>query len=291
MNESILVIGADGLIGRALVERLERSGRGCVATTRRRPATGPRRIHLDLESTETWNIPLGVDSAILCAAITGEERIRDDPVRAAAVNVRSAIQLSRRLAAEGIFVTFLSSSLVFDGEVPRVPPAARTNPRTAYGRLKADSERRLQGEIDGLAIVRLSKVFSSGSPLLRAWRNMLSAGCKVEALSDYPCAPLDLTDSVDAISRVASECRRGIWQLSPYDDVSYEEIAREVARRCGADSRLVEPVPSSERLGRTHVPAHATLDTARAREELGCEFPPMPAVLARIWDAQGGPSR
>src|SRR5438067_6280156 len=92
---SVLVVGSDGLIGRALMEQLAREGLRALGTTRRREAVNETRSFLDLsENLEKWQ-PCGrVAVAVICAGVTKVESCRLDPVSTARVNVQAILLLA-----------------------------------------------------------------------------------------------------------------------------------------------------------------------------------------------------
>src|SRR5689334_14843821 len=68
-SEAWLVVGGDGLIGRALTARLAGEGRAVLATTRRRGCAGAGRPRLELsENPMDWTPPSPVSVAFLVAA-------------------------------------------------------------------------------------------------------------------------------------------------------------------------------------------------------------------------------
>src|ERR1019366_5438308 len=110
------------------------------------------------------------------------------------------------------------------------------------------------------------------------WLKDLSAGCPVNAFSDYRCSPISLSTVVAGINRVAVERRAGVWQFSGAADVSYAELAQQVARLSGAESSLVNATPTPLGL-MEHLPWHTTLDARRACSELQLVFPEAEKVL------------
>ena len=281
MSGSVLVVGGDGLIGQALAAEFRAREQPFVATTRR----GGDGVQLDLGNPERWQIPSSIDSAVLCAAATNLAFCRDHPEEARRINVTNTLKLARLLSEQGVFVSFLSTNLVFNGDTPQVAPDAPLDPRTVYGEYKAEVEQELSGTVKDFAIIRLSKVFTHAMPLLINWQNEFREHRTVEAFTDYRCAPIDLGTTARAIAEITAGRRSGIWQLSPAEDVSYADIAAEVARRLGLSPERTNGILSSEKTTLEHIPKHTTLDASRARNELNLEFPPMPAVLDRVWDS------
>ena len=281
MSGPVLVVGGDGLIGQALQGEFRSVEREFVATTRRRG----EGLQLDLAKPHAWQIPDSIDSAVLCAAATNLAFCRDHPEEARRINVTNTLKLAEVLSEHGVFVSFLSTNLVFDGESAHVAADAPLNPRTVYGEFKGGVEREFPNAAQDFAIIRLSKVFTRNMPLLLNWQNEFREGKTVEAFTDYRCAPIDIGTTAKAIASITTGRRAGTWQLCPEEDVSYAEIAVEVARRLELPADRAKGISSREKTKLEHIPKHTTLDASRAREELNLEFPPMPVVLDRVWDS------
>ncbi len=286
VNSGLLVVGADSVIGRALVDQALRDGLAVTGTTRRGSSSARASVRLNLlDSLEKWEPPEGIGSAILCAGVTSLEACRRDPVATRQINVTQTVRLARHLADAGVFVTFLSTNLVFDGARPHEAADAPTAPRTEYGRQKVAVEEALGEVADaGHAIVRMTKVVHPEWPLLTAWVDQLREGAEVRAFQDMPCSPIPLPMVVRGLIRIARDRRPGVWQFSADSDVTYAEIARHVAARMGREG-LVREVSYRSAGDVEHVPAHTTLDAARAREELGLTFPPPLAAIDAVLPA------
>lgn len=265
-----LVVGADGLIGQALVAHLDSLGEDVLETTRRGDTPTKRRLFLDLErDVSTWLPPLGISHAYLCAAITSTEDCRRKPSETMRVNVEASEIIARKLVASGAFVVLLSSNQVFDGSRPFCKAEEPLCPVTEYGRQKAELEQRLSSCGESLAIVRLTKIIPPEFRLFQTWLKALDAGDSVTPYLDKFFAPLPLSFSIETIAEVARRRLAGITQISGNRDITYEQAARHIVRQLGRRQFLVKPTPeprSGERVSET--PSYTTLDTTRLREEL-----------------------
>ena len=192
------------------------------------------------------------------------------------------LRLAEKLRAAGIFVVFPSSNLVFDGRRPCAPADEPLCPQTEYGRQKAAVEAELAAFGSGAAIVRLTKVVGPQWALACDWAQALRAGRSIRAFTDLRCAPIPLELTVRGLLEVARRRLPGLWQFSAPVDVSYAGLASHLARRLGANPTLVEAVSGQTNGGLEHVPCHTTLDTTRARAELGMEFPTPLEVMAQL---------
>lgn len=265
-----LVFGSDGLIGGELVLQLKDKGCRTLGTVFQRRA-GSDEQFLDLaQDISTWRPPHGTTTAYCCAAVTSLQACREDPAGSRQTNVDHTVALAARVVADGGFVVFPSSSLVFDGAGPSCKATDPVRPLTAYGRQKADAERSLLALGSSVAVVRLTKVVGSRTHLLEKWVGALRAGEVIRPFPNMVLAPLPVSFVARALVRVGESRRPGIFQLSPDRDITYAEAAYHVATRVGADASLVQPVKVEESgVQLESNPRHTTLDSERARRELG----------------------
>jgi dTDP-4-dehydrorhamnose reductase len=264
----VLVVGADGLIGSALARRFRADGREVVATSRHAERGLPP---LDLaREASSWPLPPGIAIAYLCAAVTSAEACRSMESHAWAVNVEGTTDLARRLIEGGATVVFLSSNMVFDGTVPRTRADAATCPGTAYGRMKAEAERRLLAIGERVWIVRMTKVLGTAVPLFSRWHRSLAGGEPIHPFLDKVMAPMTVDFAVDVLTQLPRRIDRGILQVSATDDVRYVEVAERLARVIGATPRLVQPIRPDDA---ATAPLHTTLDMSRLQDDFGIAAP------------------
>jgi dTDP-4-dehydrorhamnose reductase len=281
-RSAALVVGADGIIGRALVTRLRRAGADVCATTRRPNARGRLRVDLAGDPTR-WQLPPRASVAYLCAAMTSVEECEVRPQDSWTVNVDRTVALAERLVGRGVFVVFLSTDLVFDGSRPRRGSDESVSPRTEYGRQKAEAERRLGALGDAVAVVRLSKVFGPTVPLLAAWVDALRRRQVIRPFADMVLAPVPLGFTTDVLERVGTLRLAGLTQVSGPEDVSYEDLARYIAKRLVVPPALIHPMKAVEAgISPEAVSAYTTLDLTRLRSELGMVPPDVWSVVDAV---------
>lgn len=267
-----LVVGSDGLIGKALMAHLKCAGSRVLGTTRRYEQVDDIHLYLDLaKNVNDWQCPFPVKVAVVCAGVTNLETCRRDPIASAAVNVEGVPALVKNLVNSGAFVIYLSTNQVFDGTVPYRKTDDPLLPITEYGRQKAEAERRISAFGDSVAIVRLTKVLCPDYALFSSWIEAMKKGNLLQPFSDMVIAPIPLSCVVSVIRLLADRRSSGIFHVSGERDISYAEAAFLGAELLGADSFLIQPVNASQ-LGHS-VPAHTTLNTDSLRVALGIEPP------------------
>ena len=270
--DTMLVIGADGMIGRALAARLARDGYTVIGTSRN---AAPGMIALNLARDAAQWTPPPAMVAFLCAAVTSQDKCRKEPDMCRAVNVAATLALAERLVRQGTHVIFPSTNLVLSGEQPFQAADNSYAPQSEYARQKANAEICLQ-RLPGTCIVRITKVFGRGAPLLRGWCESLLKGQSIRPIADMPIAPVPLDFAVRALVAIAAARATGIVQISAAEDTTYAAAARFVAKRLGAADELVQPITVAESgVPIEHVPRYAALDTSRLQTEFGFR-PPCP---------------
>lgn len=283
-----IVFGADGSIGKALVQALARADRVVYSTTRRPATVSGKRLFVDLAASNLDTIPLPkVDIAYFCAATVSYAQCRADPDMARQVNLTSPVSLARRLVAAGARVVLLSTSAVFDGRLPCVPAERPTCPVTLYGELAAEAERQFSALGEKSSVVRLTKLITPDAKRFIDWIGELSSGNQIVAFSDLRMAPISLEDVLSALLAIGDRPVSGIFQISGSKDISYYDAARHLALRLGVDPALVVErraidagVPIEE------IPKFSSLDAMRFFELTGRKAPEPEAVIESVFQNQ-----
>ena len=281
------MVGADGLIGRALATRLASLGVKVVPSSRRALPTGG--VHLDLSKRLDLDGIPKVDVAFLCAAISRFADCEKDPTLARQVNVLAQVAIAEKLFEQGTHVVFLSSNAVFDGREFAPDEDALPAPVSHYGELKQEAEGLLRYIADRqfgrLSIVRLTKVFDATLPLLDGWRKRLAEGETIEAFKDVTVSPVSLAYAVDGLAKVGDAAMCGVFHLSGAHEWTYAEFAIAFAVACRADAHLVHPRLRSAQEGLPML--HNLLGMTLTSERLGVFAQPGDLMLADLVNSSG----
>jgi dTDP-4-dehydrorhamnose reductase len=247
-----LVVGGDSLVGGGLLRALEGRGHAVLASTRRRDTLAERRVLLDFESDVPFRMPAGIDYAFVVAAATNYDRCERDPL-AHQINVVLTPRLVASLLEQRVFVTFISTNSVFGGERPWPHEEDPHLPGIAYAKQKAEAEKTIRAEArrlgaeDRLNIVRLTKILDVDTPPLPNWFSAWGRGETIQPFSDLTFAPMSVRFVGNALATIGEKRISGDLHLSGAQNVSYVDLATELAGRLGIEAHLIAPTTAEEK--------------------------------------------
>ena len=274
-SEKYLVVGCDGFIGRALSKYLFETKINFFQTTRRPGKIKKRKLYLNLSKDPTnWKYPQNISVALMCAGISSIKFCEENILYTRNVNVINTIKLARNLIENGIHVIFLSTNMVFDGITSFSKIDQPLNPKTEYGKQKADVEKELLNFGDSVTVVRFTKIIDHEMPLLRDWIKILKMNGTIYPFVDMVLAPVHLAFAVSILCDVARERISGILQVSSDSDISYANLAYGIGQILGTDKSQIKPIKVSEsNYNYNYINKNTTLNNDRLVNEL-CVIPP-----------------
>ncbi len=242
----ILITGASGLVGRALVKECTSHGDEVLAYDHKA---------LDIGNAVAVETVIGQqrpDAVVNCAAWTDVDGCESDPERAERVNSLGPENLARAShKADSVLIT-ISTDYVFDGRkegfyTQRDQPL----PISVYGKFKLEGERRAQEAHARTIVVRTGFIFGPGG------RNFLSnvvsraqRGEKLKAIRDCWGTPTYGRDLAARLRELAVLDLPGTYHVvNSGDGASFETFAIEALRLAGLSTDTLEIV-DNDSLGR-----------------------------------------
>lgn len=254
----ILITGANGLLGQALVSRMSRFPEYDILATARDDE--PRFLdsscgYTYLDITEHDNVKatfqdFAPNVVINCAAMTQVDRCEEERSACWAVNAQAVKHLAKCCSDHGARLIQLSTDFVFNGQNGPYREDDRPDPVNYYGRTKlaAENAARSMG-FSKWAIVRTVLVYGTGHRLSRSnfalWViEKLQNEEPIHVVTDQIRTPTYANDLAVGIERLVHHEKTGIFHLSGRELLSVYEFAETIADVYGLDDSLIHPVES-----------------------------------------------
>ncbi|HEY4185039.1 MAG TPA: dTDP-4-dehydrorhamnose reductase [Polyangia bacterium] len=282
----VLLIGADGMLGRAFRELLARE---------RAPFRSLMFPEIDLTSDESVDRALAadmdVDVVINCAAWTDVDGAETREEEATAVNGAGAGRLAVRCAARGALLVHYSTDYVFNGEASSpYPVEAPLDPVNAYGRSKAVGERLLAASGCRHLLLRTSWLYAPWAKnFVRTIAELAKKRDTLRVVEDQRGRPT----SAEHLARVSwtllgqalvgGEPHR-TFHVTDGGACSWFEFARAITDRVAPQCR-VEPCLAAEFPRPARRPTYSVLDIGDTETAVGFMSPwrdNLADVLARL---------
>lgn len=274
----VLVTGAAGLLGGRVAALVARRFDVVAARHRAAPPAGLAEVELDLLDPASLARALErsrSDAVVHCAAQSNPDRSEAEPEPARRLNAEGTAELARACHRHGLRLVALSTDLVFAGDRSFVREEDATGPPLVYGRTKLDGEVAALAEAPDTAVLRVALVAGRGhgtkgtSTESVAWA--LRAGRPLRLYTDQIRTPVDSASVADAVVRALERPVCGRFHLGGPERVSRYELGLRVAAVMGLSAEAIAPVTTAEmpQVGRR--PLDTSLDSSRARRELGWE--------------------
>lgn len=288
----VLVTGATGFIGAALVDRLLREGRFVVRAAVRREATELpvpiERVAGDMDPGTNWEPALtGVNAVVhLAARVHVMREMATEPLAEfRRVNVSGTLNLARQAAAAGVQRFVYLSSVKVNGESGRYTEADPPAPEDPYGISKHEAELGLRGMAaeSGLEVVIIRPPLVYGPGVRANFQALMRAVARGVPL---PLGAVDNRRSLVALDNLVDfivtclahpSAANETFLVSDGEDLSTTDLIRRLGRAMDRPARLI-PVPASvlmtaaTLLGRRDVARRLLgslqLDTSKARQRL-----------------------
>lgn len=264
------------------------------------------------------------DILVNAAAFTAVDRCESEEAVAWRINAEAPGWLAEDCRAAGIDCVHVSTDYVFNGTASEpYSEAASLEPRTAYGRSKAEGERRVLQALPRAMVVRTSWVFGPGrnfvGAILRQARRReggldegplrvvsdqcgsptyaadLAGGILDLATLAFGRTPADGEDESRAAPGVAAARRKGgersemtgIFHLSNSGRTTWLEFARSILELTGYAHLALEPLATADLNLPAERPAWSVLGCERAAR-LGIGLRPWREALADYLGSRAG---
>ncbi|HEY4351541.1 MAG TPA: SDR family oxidoreductase [Paraburkholderia sp.] len=250
----VALIGASGLLGRAIAQRLSQQTAWQVVQTAFAHAQASQVV-LDIRDEQAiarFVDQHAPDAIVIAAAERRPDICENDPAFARALNVDAVRAIAGAAQRRGAWVLSISTDYVFDGTQPPYRHDASPAPINAYGRSKLEGERALFDATGNGCVLRLPLLYgpivswqesavTSLVPAIAASAGAARQPAVMDAWATrYPTFTPDvayvIVQMLERHTRGEPVC--GITQWSGDQPMTKYDIARRLADALGVDAQL-----------------------------------------------------
>jgi len=260
----VLIIGGDSNIGKRLSILYKSHGLNVITTSRKQESVNQNNFFLDLsQDISKWEIPsFNIKIVFFCASITSIDFCNKNPDYTKLVNVINTVLLIKKIAKLGVYIVYISSNSVFDGNTPFAKGNDFRNPKTEYGKQKVLVENEVSKLGDNIGLVRVSKVLFNNIPLFNNWISELKKGNEIKAYSDMYFSPISLDFFIQTLFKITQMKLSDIIQISASDQISYFDAIMYLTKKYQLNEKLIT-TRSYKQDGISFSPSYSTLDCSR----------------------------
>lgn len=263
LREPVLVLGASGMLGRAIALALEQGGLRHELATR-------ARVDLGSVASLRTGIAQGTGTVINCAGWTNVDSAEAHEPEATLVNGNAVGELAERCKNIGALLVHYSTDYVFSGHATE--PYAVDEPRApinAYGRSKALGERLVEQAGGDHLLLRTSWVYAPwGKNFVRTIVGLARQRRTLRVVNDQLGRPSSAEQLARASLELLSAGALGTFHLSDAGQCTWFELARAAVAEAGLQCE-VQPCQSSEYPSPAVRPSYSVLDLSRTEERIG----------------------
>lgn len=253
MDKRVLVVGGTGLVGSALMRRLEHKSNLKLLGTCYTQVMTDDCVYMEMENPMSIAEIFGQfqpHEVYVTAAITDVDRCEND-VSTRKVNVDAIANIVKMANRHKTKIILFSSSYVFDGNTKTSYTIYdKPMPINEYGRQKFLAERSvLYDGLDGNLVVRTVGVFGKEDARKNfAYKvvDNIMLGNKVYAPDDQYMNPIISDDLASATIRAVELGYNGVLHIAGAECVSKYEFALDIARTFRLDESMIIPVTSDK---------------------------------------------
>jgi len=265
----VLITGASGLLGSALLREASRSGVTAVAGYNRHALQDGLQMDITkFDEVENAVQRVAPNFVIHAAAFTNVDMCETEPQRAWEVNALGTKHVTDACDEHGAKVVYISTDYVFDGQNGPYSEEDPTHPINVYGESKLAGERFALSHPHN-AVVRVCVLYGPDKPNFVTWViNELRRNTPINVVSDQINTPTYVGSCALALLRLCELDLCGVYHVSGREQISRYAFAREIADVFGLNQKLINISTTDTLKQQARRPMNSSLNVAKAEQAL-----------------------
>ncbi len=220
----------------------------------------------------------GIDICINCAAYTAVDKAEEEVEKAMILNAQAVEFLADACYANHALLLHISTDYVFNGEnfIPYTENDA-VNATSAYGRTKAEGEKRLTSHKCSSIILRTSWLYSAfGHNFVKTMLKLGQTQDRIEVVADQIGSPTWAFDLAWAIMLIidnkSDNHQKEIYHFSNEGAISWYDFAKAIMEIKQLPAEII-PIPSTARPSTSKRPYYSLMSKEKFKQKYGLAIP------------------
>ena len=232
----------------------------------------------DAKAIESFVVDNRIDIIVNAAAYTAVDKAEEDVEAAFRINRDAVALLAAAAKRHGCHLVHISTDYVFSGEACHPYPVdAPVEPKSVYGRTKAESERAIRESGCSATIIRTSWLYSEyGHNFVKTMLKLGDEREEIAVVCDQVGGPTYAGDLAAAILKVLETdiCKTGvtIYHYANEGTASWFDFAKAIMEMGGKQCR-VKAIFTSEYPAKASRPAYSIFDLSLIKKEIQIPIP------------------
>jgi dTDP-4-dehydrorhamnose reductase len=271
----LLITGASGLLGTKLCEiALRKNHEIYSAYSQHKPLYGtPVELNILNRKAEQRTLDkIKPDAVVHAAALTDVDKCELEKELAWKTNVEATNNLARLCKERDVFLVYVSTDYVFDGEKGMYEETDKPASINYYGFTKLKGEEAVEA-LDNHCIARGSVIYGStpatGKTNFALWLlDKLERKEEAKIVTDQWNSPTLNVNMAEMIVETLEKRTNGIFHLAGATRLSRYEFAEQIAKTYSLDTKYITPVQSKHIQWVARRPRDSSLNVKRAVQTL-----------------------
>lgn len=269
----ILLIGANGQLGRALWKVLKESSHELVCTGRWDRESGvpdsfliKNLEYLDITDGDMVDEVIGrirPDVAINCAAHTEVDLCEEQEELARKINAEGPFNLARSLQKIGGTLVHISTDYVFNGKADKpYVEEDKPDPVAVYGKTKYQGEKAVMENISKYFIIRTAWLYGDGKNFVKTMLRLSKEHKELKVVNDQKGSPTSASELAKMIVNLIGTSSYGIYHGTCEGETTWFDFAKTIFELSDIQCAVL-PVTTEEYAAKAQRPRYSVLENKR----------------------------
>jgi len=268
---NILVTGCKGQLGTELQKKSDAEHRWLFTDVDTLDICNKEDVEVFFETNS-------IDLCINCAAYTAVDKAEDEPQIAERINSYAPQILAETCLRHDALLIHISTDYVFDGTSSTpYKEDEPVNPKSVYGRTKAEGERLIRESGCSYIIVRTAWLYSStGKNFVRTMLNLADTRPEINVVADQKGCPTWAHDLANALVALIDKNGKNeiheTFHFTNEGQITWHDFATAIIEIAGKNCK-VNPIATDQYPTKAKRPAYSVLDLSKIKDFAKLEIP------------------